>query len=79
MPPSNRARFTVDLAMIQKTIDILARDIDNLGELAIAITGGVVTDQLACYAANALQGPKALLREMEGLVAGAGKRKGRGQ
>src|SRR6185369_12309346 len=63
-----RAHFFANLASIQSTIDILARDIDNLGELAFEITHDERCDQIGCYASNVLRGSQALLREMEGLV-----------
>ncbi|TAL29065.1 MAG: hypothetical protein EPN98_21730 [Phenylobacterium sp.] len=68
MTISARNRFVNDLAMIQKTLEILANDIDNLGELAFTITHDERGDQLGCYASNSLQGTMALLRDMGRLV-----------
>jgi len=78
MPLSNRARFTANLRMIQSTLDLAAKEIDNLGVLGMKITHSTDPDEIACYASNGLQGPQALLREMERRVLGRrGKRKGR--
>lgn len=73
----DRAIFAANLRMIQSALDLMAKDIDNLGELAFDITHDERCDQTGCYASNVLRGSQALPREMEGIVAGTGKKKGR--
>jgi len=72
-------RFVNDLKRVEIDLRILADRIDDLGEQGEALghaDASMCPDQVACYAANSLQGTLALLRDLRRAVKLPARRKG---
>lgn len=74
-------KFTFELKSIETAIRIIADRIDDLGELGEqlgdASKQGMGPDEIACYAANGLQGTLALLRDLRRATKLAAGKRGR--
>lgn len=83
MKPTRRQRqqrLLVNLRAVMVGLRVTADTIDRIGEDAAEFSNantGADTDQLACFAANSLQGALSLLRELGAVIAAAPARRRR--